>query len=112
MNLPLISSQSDFLSWCIFRFVLIVNMLNYGIFLGGGHFHWKLILEKAFLHEPDGYGEQPSLQVNFLVLKDHESSGVNDSLRLGTKNNHRQAFEWAVEQVRQEYYPRGSLTRF
>ena len=78
----------------------------------GGHFHWNLILEKAFLHEPDGYGEQPSLQVNFLVLKDHESSGVDDSLRLGTKNNHRQAFEWAVEQVRQEYYPRGSLTRF
>ena len=68
---------------------------------GGRHFHWKLILEKAFLHEPDWYGEHPSFQVNFFIFwKDHESSGIDASLRLGTKNNHRQAFEWAVEQIR------------
>ena len=30
----------------------------------GHHLHWKLFPKKAFLHEPDRYGEQSSLQVN------------------------------------------------
>ena len=74
-------------------------MLNYGISLfvclfvfffgGGGHFTENSSWRKL----SDRYGEQPSSQVNFFVLKDHESSGIEAGLRLGTKNNHRQAFE-------------------
>ena len=41
--------------------------------------------------------EQSSLQVNSFILEGHESSAIDPGLRLGTKNNQRQAFEGVLE---------------
>ena len=69
-------------------------MLNYGISLVfWGPFSLKTHLEVSSDAQAKQVREQSSLQVNSFILEGHESSAIDPSLRVGTKNNQRQAFE-------------------
>ena len=69
-------------------------MLNYGISLVfWGPFSLKTHLEVSCHARTRQVQEQSSLQVNNFILEGHKSSVIDPGLRVGTKNNQRQAFE-------------------